>query len=42
MCKFIDKELKDFLDEKVNKYNTPFFLESDHSNTTSILSKRRY
>ncbi len=29
MSKVIDKELKEFLDEKVIKYNTPDFIESD-------------
>ena len=29
MSKYIDIELKDFLDEKVLKYNTPDFIESD-------------
>ena len=29
MSKVIDKELKDFLDEKVIKYNTPDFIGSD-------------
>ena len=40
--KFKQSELKEFLDEKVDLYNRPSFIEHDPISIPHLYSKRRY